>query len=88
MKTAEAPLSLHLHVPERSSPTRVRSAKSFQTRKRFSSAAHKPRALAGSGPFRRLTSEKGKGANAKSNHSQFVADYDLPSVSILDAQSC
>jgi hypothetical protein len=43
----------------------VRSAESFQTRKRFSSAAHKPRALAGSGPFRRLTYEKGKGANAK-----------------------
>ena len=49
------PLSLLPHVPERSSPSRVRSGKSFQTRKRFSSAAHKPRALDRSGPFRRLT---------------------------------
>jgi hypothetical protein len=37
------PLSLLPHVPERSSPSRVRFA------------AHKPRALDGSGPFRRLT---------------------------------
>jgi len=59
------PLSLHLHVPERSSPSRVRSGKSSQKRKRFSSAAHKPRALDGCGPFRRLTNEKRKGANAK-----------------------
>jgi hypothetical protein len=59
------PLSLPPQVPERSSPSRVRSGKTFQTRKRFSSAAHKSRALAGSGPFRRLTYEKGKGANAK-----------------------
>jgi hypothetical protein len=59
------PLSLLPHVPERSSRSRVRSGKSFQTRKRFSSAAHKPRALAGSGPFHRLIYEKGKGANAK-----------------------
>ena len=62
---AVSPLSLHLHVPERSSPSRVRSGESFQTQKRFSFAAHKPRALAGCGPFRRLTYEKGKGANAK-----------------------
>ena len=37
------PLSLPPHVPERSSPSRVRCA------------AHKPRALDRSGPFRRLT---------------------------------
>lgn len=37
------PLSLLLHVPERSSPSRVRFA------------AHKPRALDRSGPFRRST---------------------------------
>ncbi len=37
------PLSLLPHVPERCSPSRVRFA------------AHKPRALDGSGPFRRLT---------------------------------
>jgi hypothetical protein len=49
------PLSLLPHVPERSSPSRVRSGKSFQTQKRFSSAAHKPRALDRSGPFRRST---------------------------------
>jgi hypothetical protein len=49
------PLSLPPQVPERSSPSRVRCRKSFQTRKRFSSAAHKPRALDGSGPFRRFT---------------------------------
>jgi hypothetical protein len=47
-----SPLSLLFHVPERSSPSRVRCA------------AHKPRALDGSGPFRRLTYEKGKRANA------------------------
>ena len=49
------PLSLLPYVPERSSPSRVRSGKSFQNRKRFSSAAHKSRALDGSGPFRRFT---------------------------------
>jgi hypothetical protein len=49
------PLSLLPQVPERSSPSRVRSGKSFQTRKRFSSAAHSPRAPDASGPFRRLT---------------------------------
>src|SRR5581483_379759 len=49
------PLSLPPQVPERSSPSRVRSGKSFQTRKRFSSAAQNARALDGSGPFRRLT---------------------------------
>src|SRR4051812_37880291 len=49
------PLSLLRHVPERSSPSRVPSRKSFQKRKRFSSAAHTPRALDGSGPFRKRT---------------------------------
>ena len=63
------PLSLLPHVPERSSRSRVSSEKSFQTRKRFSSAAHKPRALDRCGPFRRFNWDKGKGANAKANHS-------------------
>jgi hypothetical protein len=49
------PLSLLPQVPERSSPSRVRSGKSFQNRKRLSSAAHKTRALDRCGPFRRLT---------------------------------
>ena len=51
------PLSLPLHVPERSSPSRVRFA------------AHKPRALDRSGPFRRFTNDKGKRANANPSHS-------------------
>jgi hypothetical protein len=45
--------------------SRVRSGKSFQKRKRFSSAAPKPRALDHSAPFRRLALEKGKGATVK-----------------------
>ena len=49
------PLSLLPQLPERSSPSRVRSGKSFPPQKRFSSAAHTPRALDRSGPFRRLT---------------------------------
>ena len=49
------PLSLLPHVPERSSPSRVRSAESFQIQKRFSSAAHTSRALEGSGPFCEFT---------------------------------
>ena len=60
------PLSLPSHVPERSSPSRVRSA------------AHKPRALDGSGPFRRSANEKGKRANAKP--SPFAARCGLPMV--------
>jgi hypothetical protein len=60
------PLSLLPHVPERSSPSRVRCA------------AQKPRALDGSGPFRRLTNDKGKQANA--NPSQFAALCGLPLV--------
>jgi hypothetical protein len=62
------PLSLPFHVPERSSPSRVRSA------------AHKPRALDRCGPFRRLTNEKGKRANAKTNPFRFVALCGLPLV--------
>jgi hypothetical protein len=50
-----SPLSLHYHLSERSSPSRVRCA------------AQNPRALDRSGPFRTLTLEKGKGANAKPN---------------------
>ena len=49
------PLSLVTQVSERSSPSRVRCGKSFQPRKRFSSAAPKTRALDGSGPFPRWT---------------------------------
>jgi hypothetical protein len=60
------PLSLLPYVPERSSPSRVRFA------------AHKPRALDRSGPFRRFTNEKGKRANAKP--SPFAASCGLPLV--------
>ena len=52
---AASPLSLHRHLPERSSPSRVRFA------------AQNQRALDRSGPFRELISDKGKGANAKYN---------------------
>ena len=74
------PLSLHGHVPERSSPSTVRSGKSFQNQKTFSSAAHKPRALDRCGPFRRLTNDKAKGANAKANHPQLAPLCRLPLV--------
>jgi hypothetical protein len=60
------PLSLLPHLPERSSPSRVRFA------------AHKPRALDCSGPFRRFTNDKGKRANA--NPSQSAALCGLPLV--------
>ena len=60
------PLSLLPHVPERSSPSRVRCA------------AHKPRALDCSGPFRRFTNEKGKRPNANPSHSAALCG--LPSV--------
>jgi hypothetical protein len=59
------PLSLLPHVPERSSPSRVRFA------------AHKPRALDGSGPFRKLTNEKGKRANANPSHSAALSGLPL-----------
>lgn len=49
------PLSLQPEVPERSSPPRVRFA------------AHNPRALDRSGPFRKTSLDKGKGADAKAN---------------------
>jgi len=52
-----APFPLHTKIPERSSQSRVRCA------------AHKPRALDCSGPFRRLPLDKGKGANATDVHS-------------------
>ena len=74
------PLSLQPHVPERSSPSRIRSGESFQTRKRFSSAAQRPRALDGSGPFRRVHLDKGKGANAKAKPYQLAAGCGLPLV--------
>jgi len=62
------PLSLLPHVPERSSPSRVRFA------------AHKPRALDCCGPFRRIPNEKGKRANANPKPSQFAAGSCLPLV--------
>jgi hypothetical protein len=62
------PLSLLLHVPERSSPSRVRFA------------AQTARALDRSGPFRRLTNDKGKRANANPKPSQFAALCGLPLV--------
>ncbi len=49
------PLSLLCHFPERSSPSRVRYA------------AQNQRALDRSGPFRKLSSKKGKGGTAKAN---------------------
>lgn len=48
-----APFPLHAKILERSSPSRVRCA------------AHRPRALDCSGPFRTVPLDKGKGANAK-----------------------
>jgi hypothetical protein len=62
-----SPLSLHRHLSERSSPSRVRSA------------AQNPRALDRSGPFRTPTLEKGKGATAKANPF-FVCNSVLPPV--------
>lgn len=70
------PLSLLPHVPERSSPSRVRSGDSFQNRKRVSSAAQKARALDGSGPFRRLTEIRESGQL----QSPFAAPSGLPMV--------
>jgi hypothetical protein len=49
------PLSLLPHLPERSSPSRVRFA------------APKPRALDRSGPFRKRILIEGKGGNCKGN---------------------
>jgi hypothetical protein len=54
LRSATSPLSLLRHLPERSSPSRVRFA------------AQKRRALDRSGPFRKLILEKGKAAHAKS----------------------
>jgi len=68
MRHANSPLSLHRHLPERSSPSRVRSA------------AQNRRALDRSGPFRKLSLDKGKGANAKSKPLPFTADCRLPLV--------
>jgi hypothetical protein len=70
------PLSLLPHVPERSSPSRVRSGESFQKQKRFSSAALKTRALDSSGPFRRLTEIRESGQM----QSPFAAPSGLPLV--------
>lgn len=65
------PLSLLSDVPERSSPSRVRYGKSFQNQKRFSSAAHKPRALDGCGPFRKPTVIRERGQMQSQNHLHF-----------------
>jgi hypothetical protein len=59
------PLSLPLHVPERSSPSSVRFA------------AHKSRALDCSGPFRRFTNDKGKRAIANPSHSAALCGLPL-----------
>ena len=72
------PLPLLLYVPERPAAVKGSSGKSSQMRKRFSGAAHTPRALDRCGPFRRLAHEKGKRANAKP--SQFAAGSCLPLV--------
>jgi len=72
------PLSLPPYVPERPAAVKGSSGKSFQIRKRFSRAAHTPRALDRCGPFRRLANEKGK--RAKANPSQFAALCGLPLV--------
>jgi len=64
---AASPLSLHRHLPERSSPSRVRFA------------ALNRRALDRSGPFQKLTLDKGKGATAKSKTFSFAAKCGLPS---------
>ena len=66
------PLSLLPHVPERSSPSRVRFA------------AHKPRALDRSGPFRKLINEKEKRANANPSHSAALCDLPLVGPKLLD----
>jgi hypothetical protein len=58
------PLSLLRHVPERSSPSRIRFA------------AHKPRVLDGSRPFRRLTEIRESGQM----QSPFAALCGLPLV--------
>jgi hypothetical protein len=63
-----SPLSLHRHLSERSSPSRVRSA------------AQNRRALDRSGPFRTPTLEKGKGQLQSQNHSQLAALCRLPLV--------
>jgi hypothetical protein len=68
MRHAASPLSLHRHLPERSSPSRVRSA------------AQNRRALDRSGPFRKLSLDQGKGANAKPKPLLVAADCGLPSV--------
>jgi len=65
------PLSLLSDVPERSSPSRVRYGKSFQNQKRFSSAAHKPRALDCCGPFRKPTVIRERGQMQSQNHLHF-----------------
>jgi hypothetical protein len=53
MRHANNPLSLHPHLPERSSPSRVRSA------------AQNRRALDRSGPFRKFSLDKGNGGQCK-----------------------
>lgn len=63
------PLSLPPYVPERSSPSRVRFA------------AHKPRALDRSGPFRRLTEIRESGQM----QNDFAA---LSGLSLVGSRSC
>jgi hypothetical protein len=75
---AASPLSLHRHLPERSSPSRVRFA------------AQNQRALDRSGPFRKPISDKGKGAKAKSTSPSLlcaVSRWSTPSIPPLNADS-
>ena len=55
MITGAGRLSLHHHLPERSSPSSVRYA------------AQTPRALDASGPFRNLILRSGKGGSCKAH---------------------
>jgi hypothetical protein len=59
------PFPSRLKIPERSSPSRVRSA------------AQNRRALDRSGPFRRVSLDEGKGAHAKAK-TKTSADHDFP----------
>jgi hypothetical protein len=73
-------LSLQPHVSERSSPSWVRSGESFQTRKRFSSAAHNPRALDRCGRSENLPMRRERGQMQRSKHAQLPAPACLPMV--------
>jgi hypothetical protein len=65
-----SPLSLHRHLPERSSPSRVRFV------------AQNRRALDHSGPFRKLSQIRERGQLQSPNQSQFAADCCLPLIGL------